>query len=98
MNLKPIKGLEGIYAVSDRGEVYSVKRGIFLKPEPVGDDGHIRYTLMIDKKRKRVFAHRLVAEHFVKNPHHALQVRHLDGDKRNNKATNLVWGSSKKMR
>lgn len=35
--------------------------------------------------------HILVAKSFIPNPNNFTKVRHIDGDKRNNKATNLEW-------
>lgn len=35
--------------------------------------------------------HRLIAETYIPRPPHAMQVIHKDGDKTNNKASNLDW-------
>jgi hypothetical protein len=42
---------------------------------------------------KRFAVHRLVATAFHGEPNGSEQVRHLDGDKLNNLAENLTWGS-----
>lgn len=59
-------------------------------------DGYLSVRLVINGKRKRFLVHRLVAHAFLPpcpSPLH--EVRHLDGDKLNNAASNLAWGTRK---
>lgn len=44
---------------------------------------------------KRDYTHRIVAEHFVDNPHHLPEVNHIDGNKKNNFYLNLEWVTRK---
>lgn len=91
------------YEVSDRGRVRSVERTITCADgsirhyrsrvlRPFHDQaGYLRVSLG-QRAIKRI--HRLVAEAFCERPPTpGLEVRHYDGDNRNNVAENLVWGT-----
>lgn len=101
---KPIKGYEDEYEVSNFGRVRSLDRiqrrsngfvecdfrirGKVLKPYLTGSrDGY--YTVTIRDKNMKI--HRLVAEAFLPRAIDQSEVNHIDGNKHNNKATNLEW-------
>lgn len=101
---KPIKGYEGYYEVSDKGNVRSVDRlvthkngtickykGCVLKQD-ITKKGYKKVYLTKDGKKKNYLVHRLVLETFnpVENMD-ALQVNHKDGNKQNNCLSNLEW-------
>lgn len=77
------------YKVSSEGVVYS-KRGKKMSSSDNGR-GYQILQLRINGKSRTRAVHRLVAELFVENPKGYLEVGHLDGDKLNNSASNLVW-------
>lgn len=87
---KDIKGFEGLYAISNKGNVKSLKSGKVLKPYDNG--GYYRITLHKDGKSKRFLVHVLVATHFIGDkPFKNAQVNHKDLNGYNNRVTNLEW-------
>lgn len=99
---KDIKGYEGLYQISNLGEVKSLSREVEqsngkkytikerkLKTSRNGN-GYTGITLNKDGKH-RFNVHRLVALHFIENPEGKEQVNHKDLDKTNNCKDNLEW-------
>lgn len=89
---KDIPGYEGIYKVSDNGEILNVviNKLRVLKPRK---NGYI-YVDLYNKGEvswKRV--HRIVAMCFIDNPDNLDIVMHLDNNKSNNHYSNLKWGT-----
>lgn len=90
----PIVGFEDKYAITDTGDVISVKRqgttGSALKHQ-IMSNGYHRVTLRDNGRKQQFYVHRLVAEHFLQNPLNKPCVNHKDGNKGNNKIQNLEW-------
>ena len=90
---KDIKGYEGLYAITDKGQVYSYKKQKFLSPAKCGK-GYLKVMLCRGKEdHKNLMIHRLVAEAFLPNPEGKLTVNHKDGNKLNNDVSNLEWNT-----
>ena len=100
---KDIVGYEGLYQVSNLGNVKSCKRIVFygnnkkqtihekiLKPD-INKLGYKRVTLCKYGKTKRMSIHRLVATAFVENPDNKPVVNHIDCNPSNNCVENLEW-------
>lgn len=99
---KPIEGYEGLYEVNEFGEVKSLTRSFInnkgyecftkeriLKPQIRNNYLFVRLS---KNNTKRMFSvHRLVAQCFISNPENKPMVNHIDGNRLNNKATNLEW-------
>ena len=86
---KEIKGYEGLYLVSNYGDVVNVNRG--LKIPQVNEDGYLRVQLSKGGVQKNHYVHRLVAETFIENPLALPCVNHKDENKANNFVENLEW-------
>lgn len=89
----PIEGYEGLYEVSDKGDVRSRKTGHYrlMKPKFNRTTGYM-YIILSDGTKPKTFPiHRLVAKAFVPNPQKLPVVNHMDEDKTNNSAENLEW-------
>jgi hypothetical protein len=104
MNMwKDVKGYEGLYSVSEFGDVKALDRyvdnrwgGKVLKKEKniaIRKDckGYLRCTLLADKTPKTISTHRLVAEAFIPNPENKPCVNHIDCNPSNNNISNLEW-------
>lgn len=96
---KAIRGFEGLYKVSDMGEIKSLCAGRYkteMIRKPVPDkDGYLTVNLKKNSKYYCRKIHRLVAEAFIKNPYGLPQINHIDENKTNNSASNLEWCDSK---
>lgn len=105
---REIKGYEGLYLVSDDGQIVALPRTYICgdktmhrkEAKPMkkflrGRDGLLYegVALSRDGDTKRFSVHRLVAEAFVENPCCYDVVNHIDHDTRNNHYTNLEWCS-----
>lgn len=99
---RPVRGYEGLYEVSDWGNVRSVDRIIktkkgerhykgkiiqFFKKE----DDYLVCSLYYKGKVKRARVNRLVAEAFIPNPENKNVVDHINGERTNNRVENLRW-------
>ena len=101
---KDVVGYEGIYEVSDTGEVrthkdkvtYSKRHGErkwqqrVLK-QKISKDNNCRVCLYKDKKEKTWLVHRLVAMAFLEKIEGKDYVNHIDGNRLNNSVSNLEW-------
>ena len=81
------------YEVTNNGQVFSVRRGREMVQAP-NDDGYPSVRLTVNGKRTHYAVHRLVALFYLPSrPSINHEIRHLDGDKGNNDASNLCWGT-----
>ncbi len=87
---KDIEGYEGLYQISNLGNVKSLKNNIILKPSK-NSKGYLQVFLWKNGSGKLLRIHRLVAKAFIPNFDDKPQVNHIDGNKQNNRVNNLEW-------
>jgi len=80
----------GRYNVYADGRVYSNITNRWLKPS-VDKSGYHSLRLSTDSGVIRIKVHRLVAKVFIPNQNNFPQINHKDGNKSNNKVSNLEW-------
>lgn len=88
---KDIENYEGLYQVSNLGNVKSLKSNKILKPNSNNTGGYPKVILSKNGKVKRFYVHQLVAEAFLPNEDELPQVDHISGDKTDNRVDNLQW-------
>ena len=88
--MKDIKGYEGLYAVTEDGQIWSYKSNIFLKPY-VRKDGYVEVYLWKNGVKINHLLHRLIATAYLPNLNNFPQVNHKDENKLNNAVENLEW-------
>lgn len=93
---KDIEGYEGLYQVSDMGNVRNVKYNRSLKPV-LNPGGYLKVILSKDGKRKTCKVHRLVAEAFIPNPDNKPTVDHINTIRTDNRVSNLRWFTHKEQ-
>lgn len=77
------------YKISENGTVYDTLR---KKVKPVFfRNGYKCVRLNDGIKDRNEYVHRLLCEAFVKNPHKLPCVNHINGDKTDNRISNLEW-------
>ena len=103
---RPIKGFSDYYECSNMGRIRSKDRtiiksnGVFhhrkeklLTPHANKVNQLLQVMLIVHKKFKLMYVHRIIAEAFVDNPHGLPNVTHINGDDQDNRAENLKWVS-----
>lgn len=88
---KDIEGYEGLYRVSNVGQVKSLKSNKILKPNSNNTGGYLQVVLSKNGEAKRFYIHRLVAEAFLPNEDELPEVDHINSDKTDNRVANLQW-------
>lgn len=100
---KDIIGYEGYYQASDLGNIKSLNRivnhplygdmPVYSKQLKTGKNnrGYLTVSLWKDGKGKTFTVHRLVLSTFILNINNEKEINHIDGNKENNKLSNLEW-------
>jgi hypothetical protein len=99
---KDVVGYEGLYQVSNDGQVKSLFRYVNCRGghRSVRERilrctqtnlGYQQVVLCKDLTYKKLSIHRLVAQAFIPNPHNLPCINHIDADPTNNHVENLEW-------
>lgn len=88
---KAVVGFEGLYEVSNLGNVRNKKQHILSTY--INRDGYVKIQFKLKYKRYIHFVHRLVALAFILNPNNKETINHIDGNKKNNNVLNLEWAT-----
>lgn len=86
---KDVIGYEGLYTISDRGEIRN-KKGEIRKIN-VAKNGYYVVDLYKNNIRHTYLVHRLVAQVFLPNPDNLEIINHKNGIKTDNRIDNLEW-------
>ena len=100
---RPVVGYEGLYEVSNTGQVrsldryvktcyeaYKLQKGKILNPGK-NTNGYLQVVLNCNGKRKTINVHKLVAQAFIPNTDNLPMINHKDEVKTNNSVDNLEW-------
>lgn len=96
---KDIVGFEGLYQISNLGNVKSLNylhtgKERILKLSK-NQYGYLYVTFRKNGEKKNYLIHRLVCQSFIPNPNNLPQVNHKDECKTNNCVENLEWCTCK---
>ena len=92
VSLAPVEGFTS-YIASSEGRIFSLTLDRYLLGS-VNGRGYVHVTLRDDQGRKKYRdVHRLIALAFLPNPENKRTVNHKDGDKTNNRLSNLEWAT-----
>ena len=88
-----IRFRDSMYFCNESGSVFNGNTGRVLKQKTC-KSGYKQVCLYMPDEKRSFYVHRVVAECFIANPNSSPEVNHIDGNKRNNKFSNLEWVTS----
>lgn len=94
MKLYFYNGQPTTYFITENGKCKNQKTNKWLKGQ-ISKNGYLTYQITTNLGKKRLYAHRMVAETYLKGIKGKTEVNHKDGNKLNNNLDNLEWVTSK---
>lgn len=91
---KDIEGYEGLYMISNKGNVINVKKGGKIKRN-ANLKGYRIINLWKNGIGKMYRVHRLVAQAFIPNPERKPCIDHINANRSDNRVENLRWVTNK---
>ena len=91
--MKYIKDWEGVYSITENGDIFSHRNNIFLKKTVNKVNGYEYVTLKNRPKIETKSIHRIVAQTFIPNPNNKKEVDHINCIKTDNSVDNLRWAT-----
>lgn len=88
--MKDIPNYEGLYAITEDGNVWSYRNNRFIKSF-LRKNGYMQVLLVKDGTKKSWKVHRLVALTYLPNLNNYPEVNHKDENRINNCVDNLEW-------
>lgn len=96
-NRYPIRKIEKKYIIHREGYLENINTGHILRFVKTAK-GYCTVRVRIQSIEHRVYLHRLIAEKYIPNPENLECVIHKDGDRNNNRVSNLKWGENKRSK
>jgi len=90
----PVAWYEGRYSITDEGQVINLANNQPLSLRQNQNGYLIAVLANGNGTSEQLLVHRLVALHFIPNPHGHPQVNHKNGNKQDNRSANLEWVSA----
>lgn len=93
---KPVAGYEGAYEISSFGRFAATKNGERFIRKQNSATTYLSVSLKKmpgEKTQKSGYIHKMVAEAFIGKRPDGCVIRHIDGDRYNNRADNLCYGT-----
>lgn len=99
IRVKEVFGYEGLYLIDTLGNIISMPKlqgsrfvnQYKLLGTKINRTGYKEVALSKNNKTKTYLLHRLIATHFIENPHNYKCVNHKNGMKTDNRIENLEW-------